>query len=114
MTRSGVDLVAGSDVGPGEIVAVSVGELDLVVWRTEQGVPCVMDARCPRQGSHLEAEGAVVGDEVVCLAHYWRFGAAGGGVTVAMNGRRDPKSAIRVHPCEERDGRVVAEIEGGP
>lgn len=113
MTARAVDLVAGSDVDPGSVVAVSVGDLDLVVWRTEHGVPCVMDARCPHQWSHLEAEGAVVGDEIVCLAHFWRFDTDGEGVKVAMNGRRDVKSPIRVHPCREIDGRIVADVDDG-
>jgi phenylpropionate dioxygenase-like ring-hydroxylating dioxygenase large terminal subunit len=114
VTSRRVDLLAASEVETGAVVAVSVGDLDLVVWRTAEGEPCVMDARCPHQWSHLEAEGAVVGDEIVCLAHFWRFDTTGNGVKVAMNGRRDQKSPIGVHPCEERDGRIVAVVDAGP
>ena len=105
-----VDLIAAAAVAPGSITGVSVGELDLVVWRTDAGAACVMDARCPHQWSHLAAEGAVVGDEIVCLSHLWRFDEAGHGVKVAMNGRRDRKGDITAYPTEERDGRVVVRL----
>lgn len=101
--------VAGSDeVRPGGIVEAEHGGLDLVVWRTAAGVPCVMDARCPHQWSHLGAEGVVDGDEIVCVSHFWRFTTAGVGSKVGMTGRRDPKADIEVHPCREVDGRIEA------
>jgi phenylpropionate dioxygenase-like ring-hydroxylating dioxygenase large terminal subunit len=105
-----VDLVAAADVAVAGIVAVSVDDLDLVVWRTAEAVVCVMDARCPHQWSHLAAEGAVVDDEIVCLAHFWRFDTAGRGVKVAMNGRRDRKGDIGVYSAVERDGRILADL----
>lgn len=109
-----VDLIAGADVPVEGISDVSVGELDLVVWRTASGHVCVTDARCPHQWSHLAAEGAVVGEEIVCLSHLWRFDGAGRGVKVAMSGRRDRKGDIGVYPAEERDGRVVARLPPQP
>ena len=105
-----VDLVASEDVAPGTVVPVSVHELDLVVWRTEAGAVCVMDARCTHQWTHLGAEGAVADDEIVCLAHFWQFDTEGRGVKVAMNGRRDRKGDIGVYETEEVDGRVLARI----
>lgn len=113
MTSRDVDLVAGAEVPAGGVVGVTVGDLDLVVWRTEGGGVCVMDARCPHQWSHLAAEGVVDGDEIVCLAHFWRFDTAGLGVKVAMNGRRDRKGDVSVYGAEERDGRVVARLPTG-
>ena len=47
---------------------------DLVVWTTASGVPCVSEARCPHQWSHLAYEGTVDGEELVCMTHFWRFG----------------------------------------
>jgi len=105
-----VDLIAWGDVAPGLVVAVSAHDLDLVVWRTEAGAVCVMDARCPHQWTHLAADGAIAGDEIVCLAHFWRFDAEGRGVKVAMNGRRDRKGDIGVYEAEELDGRVLARV----
>lgn len=116
-------LLVGDAVAPGAIVAVdldatrvpSLGAdlLELVVWRDAQGNPCVMDARCPHQWSHLAADGAVDGCELVCTAHFWRFDRQGCGTKVNVKGRRDPKSDIAVFACRERDGWVEADL-GGP
>jgi phenylpropionate dioxygenase-like ring-hydroxylating dioxygenase large terminal subunit len=98
------------DVGPGQIVDATHGSLDLVVWRTFDGEPCVMEARCPHQWSHLGAEGVVDGPEIVCAAHFWRFDTAGRGTKLGMTGRRDPKADIDVYPCREVDGTIEAEL----
>lgn len=88
------------------IAAVTLGDDDLVVWRDRDGRPCVMEARCPHQWSHLAAEGFVDGDEIVCSAHFWRFDQAGRGTKLGMTGRRDPKADIAVFPCVESDGGI--------
>ena len=46
------------------VEAILDGE-DVVVWRTERGVPCVMEARCPHQWSHLGGSGAVAAPALV-------------------------------------------------
>ena len=103
--------VAPADgVAPGQIVDAVHGGLDLVVWRTFEGEPCVMEARCPHQWSHLGAEGVVDGPEIVCAAHFWRFGTDGTGTKLGMTGRRDPKGDIAVYPCREVDGQIEAEL----
>jgi nitrite reductase/ring-hydroxylating ferredoxin subunit len=95
-----------TDLGVGEIVAYDVANRELVAWRDARGEPCVMDARCPHQWSHLAAEGIVAGDEVVCGAHFWRFDRRGHGTKVNVNGRRDDKADIDVFDCRELDGAL--------
>jgi phenylpropionate dioxygenase-like ring-hydroxylating dioxygenase large terminal subunit len=104
------DLVAADQVHPGSAVAVDVGDLELVVWRTHDGAWCVADARCPHQWSHLGVAGSVEGDELVCLSHFWRFGTDGVGCKLAMSGRRDPKADLVVYPCRVTDGCVQAQL----
>ena len=107
-----VDLVDSRAVAAGEVVAVDVGEREFVVWRTFEGAPCVMDARCPHQWSHLGAEGFVDGDELVCTAHFWRYDTAGHGCKLNIKGRRDPKADIEVFESREVDGRIEARLDG--
>ena len=92
--------------GSGSVVATVLGDEDLVVWRTTLGQVCVMEARCPHQWSHLAKEGSVDGEELVCLAHFWRFTTNGNGWKANVSGRRDRKGDIDVHPCREADGRI--------
>ncbi len=109
MPREWVALTGRDTVAPGDVVAVD--EHDVVVWSTAAGRVCVMDARCPHQWSHLGAEGAVVGEELVCASHFWRFDAEGNGAKLSMNGRRDVKAPIDVFPSREVDGRIYALID---
>lgn len=95
-------------IAPGTVTEAAVGDDDLVVWRDTAGRPCVMEARCPHQWSHLASEGVVDGDELVCLTHMWRFTRDGAGWKDGMTGRRDRKGDITVWPCEERDGAIWA------
>jgi phenylpropionate dioxygenase-like ring-hydroxylating dioxygenase large terminal subunit len=107
------DLAPAAAVPAGTIRAVEVGDLDLVVWRGASGAPCVMEARCPHQWSHLEAEGVVDGDEILCTAHFWRFDGRGRGTKLNVKGRRDLKGDIEVYPCREVDGRLEAVLPTG-
>lgn len=102
------DLLAADEVERARVVAVDVGERELVVWRTADGELCVAEARCPHQWSHLAGAGVVDGNELVCVSHFWRFDPSGRGCKLAMSGRRDPKADLGVHPCREVDGRVQA------
>ncbi|MDE0654623.1 MAG: Rieske (2Fe-2S) protein [bacterium] len=100
--------VATADAVPrGEVTEAILDGADVVVWRTESGVPCVMEARCPHQWSHLGDAGAVAGEELVCLTHFWTFGTDGRGWKENLDGRRDRKGDIEVHPCREVAGEIL-------
>ena len=94
----------------GQIVEASIDEQDFIVWRSESGKLSVTEARCPHQWSHLAYEGAVVGEELICTSHFWRFSLTGLGCKENINGRRDQKSNIKVFPCRELDGQVWVQI----
>ena len=107
-------LVSADAVGPDQIVAIDVDDLELVAWRSSGGVLTVCDARCPHQWSHLEGEGVVDGDELLCTAHFWRFDARGHGSKLNERGRRDDKSDLAVYPSRERDGMIEADLTEPP
>lgn len=46
---------------------------NFVVFRTEDGVACILDAYCPHLGAHLGVGSRVVGDCVECPFHGWKF-----------------------------------------
>ena len=101
-----VVVAAGASPGPGEIVEATLGGADVVVWRTASGVPCVMEARCPHQWSHLGSTGAVHGEEIVCATHFWIFGTDGRGWKENHDGRRNRKGDIEIYPCREVAGEI--------
>jgi nitrite reductase/ring-hydroxylating ferredoxin subunit len=102
-------IVRGDEVPVAGTIAVSVADVDLVVWRTADGRACVMDARCPHAHSHLAAEGAVDGDELVCTSHFWRF-ATDGTACVQHAFGREARQPIRAYPTREREGWVQARL----
>ena len=103
-------LVDSTEVEAGTIVGSAVDGVDVVIWRSADGSPCVMEARCPHQWSHLAAAGAVDGEEIVCLTHMWRFDTAGQGSKRLPDGEREPQAQIPAFPCVERDGAVWAKL----
>jgi cholesterol 7-desaturase len=108
------EVLASDDVGPGTTTSVDLGDLDVVVWRTTSGRLAACDSRCPHQWSHLAAAGAVDGEELVCLSHFWRFDTEGHGSKTAMNGRRDPKSDVATFAVRERAGRIEVLVPDAP
>lgn len=46
---------------------------NLVVFRTEEGSACILNAYCPHLGAHLGVGSRVVGDCVECPFHGWQF-----------------------------------------
>ena len=105
-----MDLLAADAVGDGQVVGEDHDGVELVVWRTFEGRACVQEARCPHLFSHLAAEGVVDGDELVCAAHLWRFTRRGTGWLIGGDGRRSPVTDLRTYPCQEQDGRIVADL----
>lgn len=99
-------MLRSDDVGPGTATSIELDDTEVVVWRTASGVLAACDSRCPHQWSHLASAGAVDGEELVCLSHFWRFDTAGHGSKMAMNGRRDPKGDVATFPVREVEGRI--------
>jgi phenylpropionate dioxygenase-like ring-hydroxylating dioxygenase large terminal subunit len=99
-------VVSSSEVPDSGVLTIEIDGEEVVLWRSASGVLAACDPRCPHQLAHLGAVGAVDGEELVCLSHFWRFRADGGGSKVAMNGRRDEKGPILSHQVREIDGRI--------
>ena len=70
--------VAMSDeIAPGELKTLRYFGQELVVWRGESGELHAVDPYCPHLGAHLGG-GEVVGEDLRCAFHHWRFGGDGG------------------------------------
>ena len=101
-----VDVMAAVELELGQIVTVEREPGDVVVWRTSSGQVVACDARCPHQWAHLGTAGAIDGEEIVCLSHFWRFDQYGTGSKLSATGRRDEKSPISTFEVRETDGRL--------
>jgi len=84
---------------------------DLVLFRTEAGVPAVLNDLCVHRGAAL-SKGWVSGDCVVCPYHGWEFGTDGACVKIPANPREGAtiprKARSDSYPVVERYGFVWA------
>jgi nitrite reductase/ring-hydroxylating ferredoxin subunit len=69
-------IAADHDVPPGHIYRTVLGGQDLAVWRSSDSALHVWANRCPHRGVRFSL-GEVVGDELRCQYHAWRFAASG-------------------------------------
>ncbi|MDB4968625.1 MAG: hypothetical protein JWN44_4314 [Myxococcales bacterium] len=85
--------------------SVRIGRQRLVVYRGEDGRARALDAFCPHMGADL-ANGTVVGDQIQCYFHQWRFNEHGA-CTGTRCGEAAPTGArLEAYPVEERYGFV--------
>lgn len=91
-----------NDVAPGEIRAFHRLGRDIAVYRTESGAARVIDPYCPHVGAFL-ADGKIIGDELQCPFHHWRYGPDGA-CTFALRATNIPRRAVVHHyPVLERN-----------
>ncbi len=77
------------EVKPGVPLGVTRMGEKLVFWRTESGeIACLRD-KCAHRGVQL-SYGCVLGDNVMCPFHGFRYDSSGRGVMIPANGRNSP------------------------
>lgn len=112
-------IVAPADeLANGEVRALHYFGRDLVLYRTADGVPRLLDAHCPHLGAHLAVGGRVEGDCIRCPFHGWKFDGADGRCAEIPYGdmKKIPSRAhARAYPTLERNHMIWAwyHAEGG-
>lgn len=79
--NSWYDVMRSDDLPSGQVKAVTLLEKHLVVFRTEKGKVCIMDAYCPHLGANLGVGGVVKDDCIKCPFHGWEFNGETGQCT---------------------------------
>jgi 3-ketosteroid 9alpha-monooxygenase subunit A len=83
-------------------------ERDVVLYRGESGQAYVFDAHCPHLGAHIGYGGTVVGDEIACPFHGWRFDADGVNCLIPYAERPNRSRLLFKWDVVERAGMVLA------
>jgi nitrite reductase/ring-hydroxylating ferredoxin subunit len=97
------------DLGPGEVRPLFYFDRDLVLYRTEDGTPRVMDAHCMHLGAHLAVGGRVEGDCIRCPFHAWAFDGETGqckDVPYGEGKHIPPRAHSRSYPTIERNKMI--------
>jgi nitrite reductase/ring-hydroxylating ferredoxin subunit len=101
-------LALSRELGRGQVVSRRFNGRDVALWRTQSGAAVVSDAYCPHLGAHLGACGAVVGEDLRCPFHGFRFDRRGACVATGYDTKPPAKAALFTYPTRERDGVVFA------
>lgn len=96
-----------SDLAIGETKPLYYFGRHLVMWRGEDGQAHVQDAFCPHLGAHLGHGGKVVGCELACPFHGWRFDEAGTNTLIPYSERKNGKAKLRTYPTVEINGLTM-------
>jgi nitrite reductase/ring-hydroxylating ferredoxin subunit len=88
------------------VLARTVAERDLVIFRTASGVACAFDAYCPHLGAHMGIGGKVVGETLRCPFHAFRYDTAGVCVATGYGTKPPPTASAHVWPLREVNGVV--------
>jgi phenylpropionate dioxygenase-like ring-hydroxylating dioxygenase large terminal subunit len=111
-------VIASKDLKAGQIFSFKVGHQSLVVFRTKSGAAAVLDAYCPHMGTHF-SKGKVVGENIQCFFHHWKFSAQGECVDVPAEpsfcknvransfATQEFLGAIWVYPSAQADRPIV-------
>jgi nitrite reductase/ring-hydroxylating ferredoxin subunit len=102
---------AGAELANGDVRALHYFGRDLVLYRTANGVPRLLDAYCPHLGAHLAVGGKVEGDNLRCPFHGWCFdGESGTCVDIPYNqqARIPSRARTRSYPTLERNQMLWA------
>lgn len=97
----------GAELQPGDLRSVRVAGADWVLWRGEDGQAHMQSAWCPHLGAHLGHGGKVVGSEIRCPFHGFRFDGSGQCTASGYN-TKPPAAKLRSLPITEKHGLLFA------
>lgn len=97
----------GSELANGETKPIEYFGKHLVLWRDDAGEPHVQDAHCPHLGAHLGVGGKVMGCEIACPFHGWRFDGDGNNTLIPYSKRTNAKGKVGTYPTVERNGLIM-------
>lgn len=105
---SGWFRVAYSDeLPPGKVIPLHYFSKDLVLFRTQDGNPHILDAHCPHLGAHLGHGGQVKAQTIQCPFHGWCFDGNGQCVEIPYASKIPPKAQIKTWVVQEVNSMIM-------
>ncbi len=82
------------DLAPKGVMRAQVGQTDLAIWRSTNGVVSAWENRCPHRGMRL-SHGFVRGESLACAYHGWHYDCSGKCNYIPAHPELEPPSTIR-------------------
>ncbi len=100
-------MARSADLKPGDIIGEDYFGGRVIIYRGKSGKAYVTSAYCRHVGASL-CTGAVVGDDVRCMFHHWRFGPDGKCTHIPSGEPIPERAQLFVFPVEEALGMIWA------
>lgn len=97
----------GRNLLDGEVKAVTVFDRELALYRSRSGKAMVTDAFCPHLGAHLGVNGRVVGEDLRCPFHGWKFGPDGNCNEIPYCEEIPERAKIKTWHVNETNGDIM-------
>jgi nitrite reductase/ring-hydroxylating ferredoxin subunit len=94
------------ELAPGALLTRRLAGGEIVVFRTRSGKVAVSDPFCPHLGAHLGYGGTVVGEELRCPFHGFRFDTSGACTATGYGTKPPPRARLRMWLSREVNGIV--------
>ncbi len=85
---------------------------ELVLFRTESGAACVLDAFCPHLGAHLGHGGTICGEHIRCPFHAWEFNSEGTCAEIPYAKKIPRRSRVTPWSVREINGMIMVWYDG--
>jgi phenylpropionate dioxygenase-like ring-hydroxylating dioxygenase large terminal subunit len=89
------------EVIPGQPIARTLLGIEIVLWRSAQGIHCWRDL-CIHRGAQLSL-GKVCDDRLICPYHAWEYNPAGQCVHIPAQPNQTPPAKARAHTFHVRE-----------
>jgi phenylpropionate dioxygenase-like ring-hydroxylating dioxygenase large terminal subunit len=96
-----------SELPAGGVIHRRYFDTDLVLFRDESGAVRVLDAHCAHLGAHLGYGGTVVGTDIVCPYHGWRWSGDGRNTYIPHSAHPHRDQRLRSWEVREHDDVIV-------
>ncbi len=100
-------LCKSEELKPGQLDSRKFAGQEIVLFRTEGGIPCATDAHCPHLGAHFGFGGSVEGETIRCPFHDFCFDVNGTCVKTGYGTKPPPKAILKTHHLREKNGFIL-------
>ncbi|MFZ2099459.1 MAG: Rieske 2Fe-2S domain-containing protein [Oricola sp.] len=111
LPRNWYILAESREVRRGRVVARTIGDREVVLFRTESGNVAAFDAHCAHMGCHLR-HASVAGETLRCALHFRHIDREGRFLTPDGAPSRDLVQPV--YPVAERYGAIFVHVGGEP
>ncbi|KHK90165.1 Rieske 2Fe-2S domain-containing protein [Novosphingobium malaysiense] len=96
-----------NEIDNGQVKTMRYFGTEFVVWRGGDGNLNAVDPFCPHLGAHLGVNSVVLGNDLRCPYHHWRFNGEGGVTKIPYTDTIAPalrRGCLQTWPITEVDG----------